>query len=46
MLDKIPLNWGIIGQWQNWVRILLMVAIAGIAIDLFARHFVSLDKEF
>ncbi len=45
MLSKLPLNLGLLSHWQNWVRVLLMVAIAGIAFDLFARRFITLDKE-
>ena len=45
MLDRLPINTALMGHWQNWLRVLLMVAIAGIAFDLFARRFISLDKE-
>ena len=45
MLDKLPLNWGLLSHWQNWARVLLMVAIFWIAFDLFARRFITLDKD-
>jgi hypothetical protein len=37
-VSVIPLNWGILLHWQNWARVLLMVAIVGIAFDLIGRN--------
>lgn len=34
----MPLNMALLSHWQNWVRVLLMVAIAAIAFDLLGRN--------
>lgn len=35
-LDWVPLNFKLLSQWQNWVIIVLMLIIAGVALDLLA----------
>lgn len=35
----MPLNFSLLSHWQNWARVLLMVAIASIAFDLIGRNF-------
>lgn len=35
MLDKLPINWEVIMNPLNWVTVLLMLAIAGIALHIF-----------
>lgn len=35
--DKIPINWGLIKNPLNWIIVLLMVLIAGVAFDTVAR---------
>lgn len=32
--EKVPLNWGLLGNPVNWAIVVLMVAIAGIAVYL------------
>lgn len=33
MPNGLPVNGAIIGNWQNWARVLLMVLIAAFAVD-------------
>jgi len=35
-MDKIPLNFDLMSNPTNWIRVTLMVVIAGVAFDLIA----------
>lgn len=39
VVKYVPLNWGIIKHPANWVIVLLMVIIAGFALDQAIRYF-------
>lgn len=32
MLDRLPINWALIGNPYNWIIVVLMVAIGGLAL--------------
>lgn len=36
MPEWVPINLKLISVWQNWIIILLMLIIAGVAMDLLA----------
>jgi hypothetical protein len=39
---KFPINWAIISHPANWFIVLLMVLIAGFALDIIASYHASL----
>lgn len=44
ILSKLPINWGLIKNPLNWVIIVLMLLIAGIAFDVIARGISATEK--
>lgn len=35
MLDKLPINWGIVSNPLNWLIVVLMLTVAGYVLEIF-----------
>lgn len=39
MIERIPLNWGLLKQPTNWATVVLIVLIFGVAVEVLLHHF-------